>query len=211
MSMPQRFEPTCPPDAHKVMREPQNKVNAILAVKVPDSELQYDVADICDLLSAFSKKPVIYCSDAVRAAILEKSADSDITPVFLKKNDQGLVELMPGTPDKVYQFADLSNAQDAAKDFLEKLVDECVIVVNMPSMYILRSVSTVFAWDELLAKQFMRQYQDACSKLTPSDKELLQRVRYGNEDALKVKELSASAYPFLKLERKLFLQYPTED
>ncbi len=211
MSMPQRFEPTCPPDAHKVMRDPQNKVNAILAVNIPDSELQYDVADICDLLSAFSKKPVIYCSDAVRAAILEKSGDSDITPVFLKKHDHDLVELMPGTPEKTYQFVDLSKAEDAAENFLKKLENECVIVVNMPSMYILRSVSTVFEWDDLLAKQFMHQYDEACSKLTPSDKELLQRVRYGKEDALKVKELSASAYPFLKLERKLFLQYPTED
>ncbi|HAH70572.1 MAG TPA: hypothetical protein DCL74_02215 [Succinivibrionaceae bacterium] len=209
MSMPPRFEPSCPPDAHKVMRDPQNKVNAILAVSIPDSELQYDVADICDLLSAFSKKPVIYCSDTVRTAILEKAGD--IAPVFLKKDANDLVELMPGTPGKNYQLVDLSNSEDAAEAFLEKLICECVIAVNMPSMYILRSVSTVFAWDELLAKQFMRQYQDACSKLTQSDKELLQRVRYGKEDALKVKELSASAYPFLKLERKLFLQYPTED
>lgn len=47
--------------------------------------------------------------------------------------------------------------------------------------------------------------------LTDDDIALLTDVRYGRFDALNVEEKSATAYKFLRLERKLFLQYPTED
>ena len=79
------------------------------------------------------------------------------------------------------------------------------------SMFTLRSISTVFPWDELLANQFLGQYIKARAELTDSDIKLLEDVRYGRFDALKVEEESKTAYQFLRLERKLFLQYPTED
>ena len=78
-------------------------------------------------------------------------------------------------------------------------------------MFILRSISTVYPWDELLANQFLGQYTAALKDLTESDIKLLTDVRYGRFDALKVEEESKTAYKFLRLERKLFLQYPTED
>lgn len=81
----------------------------------------------------------------------------------------------------------------------------------MLSMFTLRSISTVFPWDRLLANQFLGQYLDASAQLTEADIKLLTDVRYGRFDALKVEEESKTAYKFLRLERKLFLQYPTED
>ena len=211
MSMPPRFEPTCPPDAHKVMREPENKVAAKLCVAVEDHELSYGTANICDLLSAFSKTPLISCSDKVREEILKFADASEIKPQFLKNNGDHAV-IMPGEAGAEYTVCNLCDPAKATTEFLEALLQkDTVIVIAMPSMYILRSISTVFEWDVLLAKQFLGQYEKASAQLTDSDKELLQRVRYGQEDALKVKELSESAYPFLRLERKLFLQYPTED
>lgn len=210
MSMPPRFEPSCPPDAHKVMRDPENKVVAELCVAISDHELSYGVANICDLLSAFSKKPLLYCSDKVREEILKVAANCEITPRFLNINGDKAV-IMPGEAGVDYDVCDLTDNAQASSKFLDALIKKCVIIINMPSMYILRSISTVFEWDLLLAKQFLTQYDKASAQLTDSDKELLQKVRYGKEDALKVKELSESAYPFLRLERKLFLQYPTED
>lgn len=83
--------------------------------------------------------------------------------------------------------------------------------MDMLSMFTLRSISTVYPWDELLANQFLGQYLEASKALTDDDIALLTDVRYGRFDALSVEEKSATAYKFLRLERKLFLQYPTED
>lgn len=78
-------------------------------------------------------------------------------------------------------------------------------------MFTLRSVSTVYPWDKLLANQFLGQYTEAVSQLSEDDVKLLTDVRYGRFDALEVENKSKTAYKFLRLERKLFLQYPTED
>ena len=213
MSMPQRFEPSCPPDAHKVMRDPENKVEAELCVAIKDSELTFGVNNICDLLSAFSAKPLLLCSEKARDEILKVSENCGITPRFLSLNSDGSkgsvmpADINAGEVDVV----DLQDNIEAAHNFFDALSKSCIVVINMPSMYILRSISTVYAWDALLAKQFLSQYEKASQALTDADRELLQNVRYGKEDALKVKDISETAYAFLRLERKLFLQYPTED
>ena len=62
MPMPERYHPECPPNAHKVIRPPENEVFATLVVKVPDSEEQNGIDNVCDMLSLMSKKPIVYCS-----------------------------------------------------------------------------------------------------------------------------------------------------
>lgn len=212
MSMPKRFQPKCPPDAHKVMRDPENKVIATLAVKVEDYELENGADNICELITAFSKKPLILCSDKVKSAILE-AKDDTLVPEFVEKLSSNSCRAVSvtGAVGATVPFCELNKPELVAAEFLDVLKREGVIAISMPSMYILRSISTVYAWDALLAKQFLSQYENAVKQLTADDRKLLSDVRYGREDALKVKERSESAYPFLRLERKLFLQYPTED
>ena len=110
--------------------------------------------------------------------------------------------------EDIYDFAGNS---DNYKEFLDLLEKKCLISLDLLSMFTLRSISTVYPWDKLLANQFLGQYLDASKTLTESDLKLLCDVRYGRFDALKVEEESKTAYKFLRLERKLFLQYPTED
>jgi hypothetical protein len=211
MPMPPRFKPSCPPDAHKVIRDPENKVSALLCVKVEDRELENGSREVCELLGAFSRTPIVSCSDDARLKIEGSAAGEEILPSFLKiLEGGGAVISQTGKPDRGVKVCDLTDGADAPR-FLEELSKEQVVVIPMASMYILRSISTVYAWDRLLARQFLRQYEDALNKLTAPDRALLEDVRFGRTDPLKVKELSPTAYPFLRLERKLFLQYPSEE
>ena len=57
----------------------------------------------------------------------------------------------------------------------------------------------------------MRQYERARGLLSAADLDLLQDIRYGRKDGYSIKETDPNAYQYLRLERKLFLQYPTED
>ncbi len=209
--MPQRFQPSCPPDAHKVIRDPENKVSAELCVRIEDGELRNGAREICELLGAFSKTPIVSCSQRARLEIEGSAAGEGIMPSFLETLEGGgAVVAATGKPGRGVKVCDLTDDAQAHR-FLDELLKEQVVVIPMASMYILRSVSTVYAWDRLLAEQFMRQYEDALSHLTAPDRALLEDVRFGRTDPLKVKELSPTAYPFLRLERKLFLQYPSED
>ena len=61
MSMPERYHPECPPDAHKVIRPPLKEVHALLCVKVNDSEEANGMDNVCDILSLINKKPLIVC------------------------------------------------------------------------------------------------------------------------------------------------------
>ena len=211
MPMPPRFKPSCPPDAHKVIREPENKVLAELCVRIEDAELENGAREVCELLGAFSKSPIVSCSDKARLEIEGCAAGEGIMPSFLKVlQGGGAVVATAGKPDRGVKACDLTDLSKA-RLFLGELLKDQVVVIPMASMYILRSISTVYAWDRLLAEQFLRQYEDALSKLTAPDRALLEDVRFGRVDPLKVKDLSPTAYPFLKLERKLFLQYPSED
>ncbi|MGN0908861.1 MAG: hypothetical protein ACI4NA_04510 [Succinivibrio sp.] len=211
MPMPPRFQPSCPPDAHKVIRDPENKVAAQLCVRIEDPEFKNGAREICELLGAFAKNPIISCSDKARLEIEGNAAGEGITPSFLKTLEGGGAAVCAtGKADRGVKACDLTDGKDASR-FLDELLKDQVVVIPMASMYILRSISTVYAWDKLLAQQFLRQYEDALAQLTAPDRTLLEDVRFGRIDPLKVKELSPTAYPFLRLERKLFLQYPSED
>lgn len=213
MPMPERYHPECPPNAHKVIRPPENEVFAILAVKVPDSEEQNGMENVCDMLSLMSKKPVVLCSEKMEQLIKENAKNSEIEPSFIRNNaeDKAYISYIDGAQGEVLPFYDWAFAPQSFKDFLPRLQEKCLLCVDMPSMFILRSISTVYPWDKLLAQQFLGQYLQACETLTAEDKKLLEDVRYGRFDALKVEDESKTAYKFLRLERKLFLSYPTED
>ena len=75
MSMPEQLPPQCPPDAHKVMREPENSVNALLCICIPDSELVNGEGQVLDIISRMGKKPLILCSNQVRA-VIDKRAET---------------------------------------------------------------------------------------------------------------------------------------
>jgi hypothetical protein len=195
------------------MRDPENSIRAALAVKISDAELQNGADNICQLLSAFSKTPLTLCSDTVRDAILKASKDAGITAAFVQLQPDGSARILGGDllHDKSCPVCDLS-ADDAIADrYLEALGQEQIVVIPMAAMYILRSVATVYEWDRLLAGHFIAQYRDARKGLTDADRALLTDVRYGRQEPLKVKELSATAYAYLRLERKLFLQYPAQE
>ena len=213
MPMPERYHPECPPNAHKVIRPPENEVFAILAVKVPDSEEQNGMENVCDMLSLMSKKPIVLCSEKMEQLIKENAKNSEIEPSFIRNNaeDKAYISYIDGAQGEVLPFYDWAFAPQSFKDFLPRLQEKCLLCVDMPSMFILRSISTVYPWDKLLAQHFLGQYLQACETLTAEDKKLLEDVRYGRFDALKVEDESKTAYKFLRLERKLFLSYPTED
>ena len=202
MSMPERYHPECPPDAHKVIRPPVTEVLATLCVRVPDTEEANGMDNVTDILSLMSKEPIIICSDKMKDLINKSAAQAEIKPIFVNIHDNNKASLVyqDGAVSSVLDFYDFAGNSDNYKEFLDLL-----------SMFTLRSISTVYPWDKLLANQFLGQYLDASKTLTESDLKLLCDVRYGRFDALKVEEESKTAYKFLRLERKLFLQYPTED
>ncbi len=214
MSMPERYHPECPPDAHKVIRPPENKVFATLCVKVPDDEEKNGMDNVTDILSLMSKEPLILCSEKMQSLIMQSAEQAEIKPVFVRVHEDGKnasLKYADGAVGPTTEFYDYAGKAQNYKDFLELLQKKCLISLDPLSMFILRSISTVYPWDKLLANQFLGQYLDASANLTADDITLLTDVRYGRFDALKVEEKSKTAYKFLKLERKLFLQYPTED
>lgn len=92
MSMPERYHPECPPDAHKVIRPPVKEVFATLCVKVEDSEEKNGMANVVEILSLMSKKPLILCSDKMRKLICDYTKDSEVKPEFLKVHEDGKLQ-----------------------------------------------------------------------------------------------------------------------
>ena len=213
MSMPERYHPECPPDAHKVIRPPVTEVLATLCVRVPDPEEANGMDNVTDILSLMSKEPIIICSEKMKDLINKSAAQAEIKPIFVNIHDNNKASLVyqDDAVSSVLDFYDFAGNSDNYKEFLDLLEKKCLISLDLLSMFTLRSISTVYPWDKLLANQFLGQYLDASKTLTESDLKLLCDVRYGRFDALKVEEESKTAYKFLRLERKLFLQYPTED
>ena len=78
-------------------------------------------------------------------------------------------------------------------------------------MLILRSISTVFPWDPLLAQHYFSQFLEARSQVNQDDLDLFMKVRYGRIERFSLKGTNANAYKFLQIESKLFLQYATDD
>lgn len=211
----ERLKPECPPDAHKVIRPPENKLYALLAVYIKDdSEIKnFSLEDFCQVLALMGPKPLIYCDKNVKEQIISKAKEAEIEPTFLVVHDDGMAsyEDMEGAISQTYPFYDFAKDYKNFSSFLDKLSEKCIISVDMLSMLILRSISTVYPWDKLLAGDFVRQYLKAYGDLTQDDVKTLLDIRYGRVEALDTKESCPIAYQFLKLERKLFLQYPTDD
>ena len=157
---------------------------------------------------------IILCSEKMKALILENAEQAEIEPEFIRVHDdpsKASIAYTDGAVGPSLDFYNIAENNELSKDFLQLLQKKCLICLDTMSMFILRSISTVYPWDELLANQFLGQYTAALKDLTDSDIKLLTDVRYGRFDALKVEDESKTAYKFLRLERKLFLQYPTED
>lgn len=208
MPMPPRLQPVCPPSAHKVIRPPETRILARLCIAVSDAELSRGAGEICLLLKAFADRPLVLGSAAVRQALDAAAAAAEVKLVYVRDLGGGRAcAEAEGAEARECVFYD-DAASGNYQDFFSQLKEDCIISLDMLSMYILRSVSTVYAWDGLLARQFLGQYFKARNNLVPGDQELLQDVRYGHAEALKLKEKSSTAYAFSRLERKLFLQYP---
>lgn len=77
-------------------------------------------------------------------------------------------------------------------------------------MLILKSVTTVQPYDLYLARHYLRQYAEARQRLTPDDRELLRLVKVRGLPALN-ETYNEAVRLFLKIERKLYLQYGAEE
>lgn len=224
MAHVERLETECPPDAHKVIRPPENEVKATIVVKVEDSEeQQYGIADLCAVLALMSDKPLIYCSSELKAKIEGQKAAEEIEPRYLELTDksaafganpvrgEAFIRYGDNSQGACEDYIDLTQEPSESKNFLELLGQKQFVIIDTTAMLILRSISTVFPWDKLLAGDFVRQYEKARAALTEKDLALLQEIRYGRKDGYSIKTTDPEAYQYLRLERKLFLQYPTED
>lgn len=210
----ERLESECPPDAHKVIRPPENEVKATIVVKIDDSEAHtFGIADLCAVIALMSAKPLLLCSPQLREQIEAHKADEEINPAYLQiSGDQAYLIYSDGAQGPVQPYFDLTAHPEAAANFLELLEQKQFVIIDTIAMLILRSISTVFPWDRLLAGDFVRQYVRARGDLVaPADYDLLQQIRYGRKDGYSIKDTEPRAYQYLRLERKLFLQYPTED
>ncbi len=219
----ERLESECPPDAHKVIRPPENEVNATIVVKVEESEEQkYGIEDLCSVLALMSDKPLLYCNESLKAKIEGQKAAEEIEPRYLQicadtqgdsnpAQGEAFIRYSDDSQGPAQPYIDLTQNPEECKNFLELLQKKQFLIIDTTAMLILRSISTVFPWDRLLAGDFMRQYERARDLLSAADLDLLQDIRYGRKDGYSIKETDPNAYQYLRLERKLFLQYPTED
>lgn len=230
MSAITRLKPDCPPDAHKVMRPPENEVHALLCVRVEPAEIErYGASDVVEVLSLMSDQPNLCCSLEIYRQLQEAAAplnqeiaqaraanpeitDREFKPAWVELHsaEEGCLHYPDGAQSSEYQFLDWAGCPENFREFTARLGEKCLICVDMLSMLILRSISTVYPWDKLLAGDFIRQYLKAAAALTEADRLLLTDIRYGRHSA-DIKNDFPAAYAFLRLERKLFLQYPSED
>lgn len=210
----ERLEVECPPDARKVIRDEENKMLAHLVIRIDDSECDlHDPHDLCEVLALMSDNPLVWCSDHVRGQIEQHADAARIEPAFLKvyaDEGQAALSYSDGSVGPVKAFHDYTSFSHDFNDFLERLRTPGFVAVNSLSMLILRSIGTVFEWDLPLAEHFLHQYREAKARL---DQKLIMdlfAVRYGQMDSEKIKTDNSPAYPFLHLEKKLFLQYPDD-
>lgn len=214
MAHTERMQTECPPDAHKVIRPPESEVKATICVSVHSEEAElYGIEDFCEVLALMGDKPLIYTEDAaLKDKINCQKAASEIEPSYLKKDgDVAYLTYSDGAQGQALPFIDYTADPDLAKNFFEDLGKKQFIIIDSASMLILRSISTVFPWDRLLAGDFLRQYLKANADVSADDLQLLTQIRYGRKDGFSIKQTHPEAYAYLRLERKLFLQYPAED
>lgn len=214
MAHTERMQTECPPDAHKVIRPPEHEVKATLCVKLDGSEAeQYGIVDFCEVLALLGAKPLVYTEDAaLKEQIIAQKNASEIEPGFLKKDqDSAYLTYADGAQGQALPFVDYTEHKDQVQNFFTDLCKEQFIIIDSASMLILKSIANVYPWDGLLAGDFLRQYLKAVADVGETEHKQLTEVRYGRKEGYPLKEANPKAYAFLKLERKLFLQYPTED
>lgn len=214
MAHTERMQTECPPDAHKVIRPPETEVKATICVKLDSEEAKlYGITDFCEVLALMGAKPLVYTEDAdLKSKIIAQKDASEIEPAFLKKDgDVAYLTYADGAQGQALPFVDYTEQPQQVEHFFEDLQKKQFIIIDSASMLILRSISTVFPWDGLLAGDFLRQYLKALADVGETEHKLLTEVRYGRKDGYPLKTENPKAYAFLRLERKMFLQYPTED
>ena len=210
-----RMQTECPPDAHKVIRPPEKAVKATVCVKLNEAEMkEYGAEDFCNALSLMSSKPLLMCSDELRKTIAQHKAAAEIDPCYLQISADGSeaqISYDDGAVGPSMPVVDLTADEEKLKTFLDQLTVRQFVIIDSYAMLILRSISTVFPWDPLLAGDYFRQYLKARELAKPEDLDLFIQVRYGRIDGFSLKKTHEDAYRFLQLERKLYLQYPTDD
>lgn len=214
----ERMQTECPPDAHKVIRPPENEVKALLCVKLDAKQCEhYGKEDFCSMLALMSKHPMLWCDAALKDIVAEGAAAAEIDPSFLQLHEDGTtgnLSYLSGAVGESLPVVDLT-LDDAeltqAASFLDLLGKKQIIVVDAESMLILRSISTVYPWDKLLAGDYLRQYLKARKEVSAEDLGLFNDVRFGRIDGYSLKSTNPVAYHYLQLERKLFLQYPDDE
>ena len=231
MSQVVRMQTECPPDAHKVIRPPEQEVKALLCVKLNDAECEfYGEADFCQALGLMSAQPLVSCSEGLRKLITDKAPVLEQKPRFLQVYSEaptspvsstgdaaslplkeGHINYADGSQSQSYLILDLVAHPELMEQFLSLLEKPYILVVPPESMLILRSISTVYPWDKLLASDYLRQYLRAHAAIGPNELQLFLEVRYGRREGYSLKSVNPQAYAFLQLERKLYLQYPDED
>lgn len=213
MAQQVRMQTECPPDAHKVIRPPENDVQATLCVKLNEDEAKkYGIIDFCNVLALMSAKPLVMCSPELKEEIEKNKAEAEIEPGYLKiDGDDAFITYGDGSVGSCMPFFDLAANPDKASQFFDELSKKQFLIIDSLSMLTLRSISTVYPWDKLLAGDFLRQYLKARADLNDKDIETLTEVRYGRKEGYALKDTDPAAYMFQRLERKLFLQYPTDD
>lgn len=203
----ERLHTECPPDAHKVLRQPDNECNALICLNIYDWEVnEYGANNVAELISIFNKKAYVCASENTINA-LKPFVTEEFTPIFLKRNGN----VLQGEDNQSLTCEDFFSDVNHMNSYLDTLAKKTFVLVDTLSMYILKSISTVYPWDKLLASDFVRQYIKAYSALSDKDKKELNDVHYGKIYWETLKEQNPTAYTFLRLERKLYLQYPSED
>lgn len=217
MAHVERMQTECPPDAHKVIRPPENEVKAYLCVRLDPAECdRYGIADFCNVIGLMSSRPLLLCSDELKDKIIAQAQESEIDPAFLQIHEDGTschLNYASGAQSQTFSCVDLTDDPELAKvaGYLDLLGTEQIIIIDAAAMLILRSISTVYPWDKLLAGDYLRQYLKARKEVTAADLDIFREVRYGRVEAYPLKEKEPRAYRYLQLERKLYLQYPDED
>lgn len=210
-----RMQTECPPDAHKVIRPPEKVVKAILCVKLNESDIkEYGAPDFCSAIALMGAKPFLVCSDELRNTIKAHKEAAQIDPCYLQVNADGTeahVSYDDGAQGQTLPVVDLTKEDGKLEQFLDLLGTKQYLIIDAYSMLILRSISTVFPWDPLLAQHYFSQFLEARSQVNQDDLDLFMKVRYGRIERFSLKGTNANAYKFLQIESKLFLQYATDD
>ena len=118
MSMPERYHPECPPDAHKVIRPPLKEVHALLCVKVNDTEEANGMDNVCDILSLMNKKPFIVCSEKMKELIKASAAQAEIEPEFVvvHENNKASISYADGSVSNTFDYYDFADIQKDSID-----------------------------------------------------------------------------------------------